>query len=137
MAGQDLHNNIKVTNAINPVSPAATGTITGDNIIDRANFSELEFVIQAGEQTTTSITVTPVVMSGDATGSLTSAADSELLGTESGAALDGTAGSDSNSRIGYVGSSRYVRVDLAVANAATGVYSAVAVQSGARKAPTS
>lgn len=137
MAAQDLHNHIKVTNAIDPASPSATGTITGDNIIDRANYSNLEFIISAGAQTTAGITVTPVVMSGSATGSLTSAAASELLNTEASAALDGTSGADSASKIGYKGSSRYVRLDLIVANAATGVYSAVAVQSGAREQPVS
>lgn len=137
MAAGDLHNNIKVTPAINPASPGATGTITGDNIIDRANFPNLEFVIEAGAQTTTGITVTPVVMEGSTTGSLTSVADADLLGTESAAALSGTAGADSVSKIGYAGSNRYVRLDLIVGGAATGTYSAVAVQSGGRKAPQS
>lgn len=137
MAAGDIHNNVKVTPAIDPASPSATGTITGDNIIDRANFPDLEFVIQAGAQSASVTAVTPVVMHGSATGSLTSAPDSALLGTEAGAALAGTAGADSASKIGYKGSNRYVRLDLIVAGAATGVYSAVAVQSGARKAPVS
>lgn len=135
MAAQDLHNNIKVTPAIDPASPAATGTITGDNIIDRANYPELEFIIQAGAQTTTGVTVTPIVMHGTVTGTLTSAPDSALLGTEAAAALSGTAGADSASKIGYKGANRYVRLDLAVAVAATGTYSAIAVQHGARKGP--
>ena len=133
----DLYNNVKVSSAIDPHSPAATGTITGDNVIDTANFSNTTFVISAGAQTTEGVTVTPVVMSGTVTGTLTSAADADLLGTEAGAALDGTAGADSVSKIGYVGTNRYVRLDLIVAEAATGLYQAAAVQAGARKGPQS
>ena len=132
----DMHNNVKVTRAISPVCPAATGTITGQ-VIDRANYPELEFVIAAGAQTTTGITVTPVVLAGSATGSLASAADADLLGTEAAAGHDGTGGANGVSKIGYKGSSRYVRCDLIVTGAATGVYSVTAIQGAARKAPVS
>ena len=136
MAARDLHNNVKVTRAISPVSPSATGTITGQ-VIDRANYEDLEFVIAAGAQTTTGITVTPVIADGSATSSLTSCADSVLLGTEAAAALDGTAGANGVSKIGYKGSNRYVRCNLVVTAAASGVYSVTAVQSGAKKSPIS
>lgn len=133
---KDLYNNIAVTRAISPVSPAATGTITSQ-VVDTAGYRSTTFVISAGAQTTTGITVTPVVLSGSATGSLASCAASELLGTEAGAALDGTAGANGVSKIGYIGSDRYVRCDLIVTAAATGVYGVDCIQGGAMKGPVS
>lgn len=132
----DLYNNVKVTRVISPVSPSATGTISGQ-VVDTAGFRSNTFVIAAGAQTTTGVTVTPIVKHGSATGSLTSAADANLLGTEAAAALSGTSGANSQSKIGYIGSNRYISCDLAVANAATGVYSIVCVQSDPIKAPQS
>lgn len=133
---KDRYNNIKVTRAISPVSPAATGTISSQ-VIDTSGYAETTFVIAAGAQTTTGITVTPVIKSGTATGSLTSAADTDLLGTEAAAALDGTAGANGVKKIGYTGKNRYVACDLVVTAAATGVYSVTCEQSSARKSPVS
>lgn len=133
---QDLYSNVKVTRCISPISPAATGTITGQ-VVDTSGGRSTTFVIAAGAQTTTGVTVTPVVLSGTATGSLASCAAAELIGTEAAAALSGTAGANSQSKIGYIGSDRYVRCDLVVAAAATGVYSVVAVQSHSMKGPVS
>ena len=132
----ELYNNINVAVGTAPISPAATGTITG-TVIDTQNYGENTFVISAGAQTTTGITVTPVVLSGSATGSLASCAANELLGTEAAAALSGTAGASSSSKIGYIGADRYVRCDLIVTAAATGVYSVQCIQSDPRKAPVS
>jgi len=132
----DLYNNVKVTRVISPVSPSATGTITGQ-VIDTSAYRSTLFTIAAGAQTTTGITVTPVVLSGSATGSLASCAASELLGTEAAAALDGTAGANGVSKIGYIGVDRYTRCDLIVTGAATGVYSVTAEQGDAIKGPVS
>ena len=132
----DLYNNIKVSPVIAPVSPAATGTISG-TVVDTSAFRTNTFVISAGAQTTTGITVTPVVKSGTATGSTASAAADELLGTEAGAALDGTGGASSSTKIGYIGTNRYITCDLVVTAAATGVYSVQLVQSDPIKAPQS
>ncbi|HSH28679.1 MAG TPA: hypothetical protein VK971_02135 [Thiohalobacter sp.] len=131
----DLTNNIKVTPVIVPQSPSATGTMSG-SVIDTQDAISTTFIISAGAQTTTGVTVTPVVKSGTATGSTASAEASELIGTEAAAALDGTDGASSSSKIGYIGTNRYVTVDLAVANAATGVYSVQCVQE-MRKGPQS
>ena len=130
----DRFNNMNRARAISPISPAVTGTITGQ-VIDTAGFRSNTFVIEAGLQTTTSITVTPVVLSGSVTATLTSASDDDLIGTEADAVLSGTAGSNSVKGIGYTGTNRYIRIDLIVLNAASGVYSAVCVQEDAVKAP--
>lgn len=138
MAAQDLHNNIKVTTAVAPYNPSATGTTTGA-IIDRAGYENLEFAISSGAQTTTGITVTPVIKHGSVTGTLTSAADTDLFSTEAVAAavIAGSAGASKVTKIGYKGTSRYVQCNLILAGATTGYYSAVAILSGARKAPVS
>lgn len=133
---KDLHNNVSPARVISPQSPSATGTISGQ-VIDTKNIGAIEFIISSGAQTTTGITVTPVVKSGTVTGTLTSVADADLLGTEAGVGLDGSAGANSVGRIGYTGSNRYVTCDLVVAGAATGLYSVVAVKTGVRKAPVS
>lgn len=132
----DLYNSIKVSKVIAPISPAATGTISG-TVIDTSGFRSNTFVISAGAQTTTGITVTPVIKSGTATGSTASAAAAELLGTEAAAALDGTAGAGSSSKIGYIGTNRYVTCDLVVTGAATGVYSVQLIQGDPIKSPQS
>jgi hypothetical protein len=131
---KDIHNSIAAVRVISPISPAATGTIAGQ-VIDMANFNSCEFVIQSGAQTTGGITVTPVVKSGSATGALTAVADANLLGTEAAAALDGAAGANGVTKIGYVGNDRYVTCDLVVTGAATGVYAVSAVKGSPRKAP--
>lgn len=132
----DTYSEIKVTKIIAPISPAATGTISGA-VIDTANYASNTFIVMAGAQTTTSITVTPIIKSGTATGSLTSAVDADLIGTEAAAALSGTAGAGTQSKIGYIGSNRYVTCNLAVTGAATGVYSIMCIQSNGRKGPQS
>lgn len=135
---KDLHNNVKPVKVIAPISPAATGAISG-TVIDLKNFGSVEFVVAAGAQTTTGITVTPVVKHGTVTGTMTSVDDKYLLGTEAAvaSALAGASGSGAVSRIGYIGPNRYVTVDLTVTGAATGVYGVVAVKGHPRKAPQS
>jgi hypothetical protein len=125
---------IKRTRVISPVSPAATGTISGQ-VIDTAGRRATTFVIAAGAQTTTNITVTPVIKHGTVTGTLTSVADSLLIGTEAAAALNGTAGANGVSTIGYIGANRYVTCDLIVTAAATGVYSVTVDQGSNLKSP--
>jgi len=136
MPSQDLHNNMVPKKVIAPISPAATGTISG-TVIDTKNFDSLEFVIMAGAQTTTGITVTPVIKSGTVTGTLTSEADANLIGTEAAAAalLAGASGAAGVAKIGYKGSNRYVTCDLVVTAAASGVYSVGAMKGHPRKAP--
>ena len=134
MAARDLYNEVKVSTVIRPHSPSATGTISG-LVIDTAGFSATTFVLEAGNQTTANLTVTPIIKSGSATDALTSCADTVLLGTETAGNLSGTAGQNEVRKIGYIGSDRYVTCDLAVVNAATGTYAVQAVQSSSRKQP--
>ena len=131
---KDLYSDVKVSKVIIPASPSATGTIAG-TAIDMQGYDSVVFVISAGLQTTAEIDVVPIVKDGTVTGTLASVTDANLIGTEAAASLDGTAGASSVSKIGYVGSKRYVTCDLSILNAASGTYAVTAVQSSARVKP--
>jgi hypothetical protein len=113
---RSLHDCIRSKTVIPPTAIGANATKSGI-VIDRQGFGGVEFLASYGSVTTTGSVVTLVVKEGDATGSLTSAADSVLLGTEALASLPAatprTAGStkEVTKRVGYVGTKRYVTVD--------------------------
>lgn len=112
----ELHNNVKQLVVIAPVAIGANATKTG-KIIDRAGYGGVEFITQYGAVTTTGSVVTIVVRDGDVTGTMTSVADANLLGTELLASLPAatprTSGTTMNvsKRIGYSGSKRYVQAN--------------------------
>ena len=111
----DAHNTNKVVRCISPISLGATGSggKTGV-VVDRAGYEGVEFVFSYGTVTATNATVVPIVKEGDVTGTLTSIADSYLLGTEANASLGQaatrTSGTSKNvtKRLGYIGGKRYV-----------------------------
>lgn len=111
----DLHNNVRTKNVITAAAIGANATKTGI-VIDRQGYGGVEFVATYGSVTTTGTIVTLVVKEGDVTGTLTSVADANLLGTEAlasllaGARVAGT-GKEVTKRVGYRGNKRYVSVD--------------------------
>lgn len=113
---QDLHTNMKATRTIGPVAIGANATKTG-LIIDRASYSGVEFICSYGAVTTTGTIVTVLMKEGDVTGTLTSVADTDMLGTEALASLLATTPRTSgvaqnvSKRVGYRGSKRYVQVN--------------------------
>lgn len=111
---KDLHDNIKVVQAIIPVAIGANATITGP-VLDRRGYGSCEFTFAYGSVTTTGSIVTVVAKEGDVTGTMTSIADADLLGTEAlasllaGARVAGT-GKEVSKRLGYTGQKRYVQL---------------------------
>lgn len=111
----DLHNNIKVVCSISPVAIGTTGTGKTGKIVDRAGYEAVEFELSYGAITAPNAAFTPVLKEGDATGSMTSIADADLIGTEA-LAVPGTGTRTSGStmnvtkRVGYKGTKRYVQV---------------------------
>jgi len=111
----ELHNNIRTKTVISPLAIGANATKTG-LVIDRQGYGGVEFVASYGAVTTTGTIVTLVALEGDVTGTLTSVADSNLLGTEAlasllaGARAAGT-GKEVTKRLGYTGTKRYVSVN--------------------------
>lgn len=112
----ELHSNIKQKLALSPVALGATGTSAG-KIIDRQGYGGVEFLIGYGAVTTTGTTVTALLKEGDVTGTLTSVADGDLIGTETLASLAAGARTSGTSqqvvkRVGYKGTKRYVQLSL-------------------------
>lgn len=126
MSTNDLHNNIVAKLVIAPIAIGANATKTG-KIIDRQGYGGVEFIASYGAVTTTGTICTLVAFEGDVTGSMTSVADADLLGTEALASLlaQSTARADESGknvtkRMGYKGTKRYVRID-AVGSGTTSV----------------
>ena len=115
MNSNDMHNNVDQLRVIGPVAIGANATKTG-KIIDRQGYGGIEFICSYGAIVTTGTIDTLVCFEGDVTGTMTSVADADLLGTEAlasrlaGATTSGT-GQNVVKRLGYKGNKRYVRVD--------------------------
>lgn len=138
---KDLHNNAKQVLAINPATIGANATKTGA-IIDRQGYGGVEFLVTYGSVTTTGTVITLVMKEGDVTGTLTSVADSDMLGTEALASLPATtprtAGTSKEvaKRVGYKGSKRYVQLNAVQTGVTSaGAISAVAVLTDPSLAP--
>jgi len=142
MSIKDLHNNIRTKTVISPLAIGANATKTGV-VIDRQGYGGVEFIASYGAVTTTGTVVTMVVFEGDVTGTLTSVADTDLLGTEAllslPAATPRTAGTtkEVTKRIGYIGNKRYLRVNAVQTGVTSvGVVAVAAVLHSPNVAPT-
>lgn len=128
----ELHNNVTIRRAISPVAIGTTGTGQNSQIIDRQGFGGVEFVLAIGSITATAAVFTATVLEGDTTGSLTSVADADLVGTEAsagiaaGARTDGT-GDHLVRKIGYKGTKRYCRLNYKSTTTAGPIVAAVAL----------
>jgi len=138
----DLHNNVRTKTAIVPAAIGANATKTG-LVIDKQGYGSLEFLVAYGSVTTTGTVVTLVVKEGDVTGTLTSVADADLLGTEVLASLLATTprtaevSKEVTKRIGYRGSKRYVNISAVQTGVTSvGVVGAIALLGNPNLAPT-
>ncbi len=141
MSIKDLHGNMRTKTVIAPVAIGANATKTG-LVIDRQGYGGVEFVASYGSVTTTGSIVTLVVKEGDVTGTLTSVANADLLGTEAlasllaGARVAGT-GKEVTKRVGYIGTKRYVSVDaVQTGTTSVGCVGVAAVLHSPNVAPT-
>ena len=111
-----LHNISRSLPVIAGAAIGANATKTGKSIY-RAGYGGIEFLASYGAVTTTGTIATLVMFEGDVTGTMTSVADADMLGTEALASLlattPRTSGVSQNvtKRVGYKGDKRYVRVD--------------------------
>lgn len=136
MPQMDMHNNIRAVRSIAPVAGAATG-----KVVDRLGYQSVEIVLSYGTVTATNATITPVIKEGDVTGTMTSVADANLLGTEAAAGIAAgtrTSGSTKNvaKRVGYNGIKRYVSVDTLQTVTAAVINGATVILGNPRHAPT-
>lgn len=136
----DLHNNVKFSNAIPPVAARTDNTAIVSTILDTANFSANELLIQIGTNTDVNATFTVLIEDGDnsALSDNAAVADTYLLGTEVAASFDYSDDTETR-KIGYIGPKRYIRATVTPAGNDSGniFLSATWVQAGARKAPQS
>lgn len=131
---KELYSSYKVSNALD-TQAITTDTTTAGDIIDTAGYSSLLFAIQSG--TLTDGTYTVLIEEGDDSGLSDAAAvaDADLTNTESSASFAAT---DDNTvtKIGYVGSKRYVRLSLVSASTSSGgTLGAIAIQGSPITAP--
>lgn len=141
---KDLQSNIKAQRVIAPVAIGANATKTG-KIIDRKGYAGVQFVASYGAVVTTGTIVTLVVFEGDVTGTMTSVADADMIGTEVLASLPVQAtsrtsevGKNVTKRVGYKGNKRYVRVDaVQTGTTSVGCVSVEALLFSAEAAPVS
>lgn len=138
----DLHNNSRALRVVSPVAIGTTGTGKTGAVIDRQGYGGVEFVVSYGTVTATNAVFTVVVKEGDATGSLTSVADADLLGTEALAGLPAavrTSGSTKNvtKRVGYIGNKRYVNASISSTVTAATPIGIDAILHNPQLAPTS
>lgn len=117
---RDLKNNIDVVNSIDPDDYTATENGAG---VDLQGFEGAVVAFSVG--TVTDGTHTPKVQESDSQGSgYTDVAAADLIGSLSDLA------SDTNQRVGYIGSKRYVRGVLTVSGATVGAQAAAVVIRG-------
>ena len=142
MSIRDLHSNIRTKTVISPLAIGANATKSGI-VIDRQGYGGVEFIASYGAVTTTGSVVTLVVKEGDATGSLASVADADLIGTEALASLPAAtpraAGTtkEVTKRVGYIGNKRYVTVDaVQTGTTSVGVIGVAAILHSPHNAPT-
>jgi hypothetical protein len=114
---KDLQSNIAVKRVVSPVAIGTTGTGKTGKIIDRRDYGGVEFIVSYGTVTATNAVFTVVMKEGDVTGTLTSVADADMIGTEALAGLAAgvrTSGTTKNvsKRVGYKGIKRYVQLNV-------------------------
>jgi len=114
---QDLHNNVSAQVVIEPVAIGTTGTGQTGGVIDLQGYGGVEFICSYGAITTTTGVFSVIVKEGDVTGTLTSVADADLLGTELLAGVAAATRVDGSTekvvkRIGYRGGKRYVNLTM-------------------------
>lgn len=137
---RDLHSNVRTKTVISPLAIGGNATKTG-LVIDRQGYGGVEFLASYGGVVTSGTVVTLVVKEGDVTGTMTSVADANLLGTEALASrLVGPAtagiGKEVTKRVGYKGVKRYVSVDaVQTGTTSVGVVGVAAILHDAAVAP--
>lgn len=114
----DMQSGIKPVRVVGPIAVGTTGTGQTGKVIDRQGFGGVEFIASYGAITSVTAVFTLTVMEGDVTGTMTSVADADLIGTEAlagvAAANPRVSGTSANvsKKIGYKGSKRYVSVNV-------------------------
>lgn len=128
MASRDLKNDIKILNALN-IASISTNTTTAGVEIDTQGYESVTFEVITGARTDG--TVTPLIQESDTSGSYSgSVDDDDLVVLEADAAI---LTAQSRSRIGYIGTKRYVKLSLVSTSVTTGLTAGASVILGDAK----
>lgn len=132
---KDMHNNISVVHGITPQAVSTTGAAGGrfSAVVDRRGFESVEFVYASGASASVADTITPVLLESDSstTGTFTSVASADLLGSETALTLTAA----KSGRVGYRGLKRYVRAKLYGTGTATAIVSGTFILGNPHVAP--
>lgn len=134
---QDLMNNIALKRVISPVS-VADNTAQVGQIIDRAGYYFLTYVIATGSLADADATFTVLLEEGAASNlsDAVAVADVDLIGTEALASFI-FSDDDKVRKLGYKGGKRYTRLTITPANnASAGLIAAVAILGHPGTSPT-
>lgn len=136
-----IHEDVRTVVGVAPVAIGTTGTGQVGKVIDTQGYAGIEFVIAYGTITSTAAIYTVTVKEGDVTGTMTSVADADLIGTEALAAAGvgtRTSGSTKNvtKRIGYKGKKRYVQCGVKSTATAGTLVSVTGILHAPRYSPT-
>ena len=117
MARFDFKNNVKVMPSITPVAAGTTGTGQTGLVVDTRGYEGVTVVYSYGAITATAATFTATLLEGDVTGTMTSVADADLIGTEAAAGLAAAVRVDGSTEkvalpLGYRGNKRYVQAKI-------------------------
>ena len=138
MGFKDLHNNIDVKRGLSPVAAVTDNTAFVSEIVDRANYGAVEFIILTGSLADADATFTVLFEDGDNSALSDNSAvdDAFLIGTEALASFTFSA-DNKVFKIGYKGTKRYCRVTITPANNTGNAFIAgVWVLGSPRSAPT-
>jgi hypothetical protein len=107
----------KVDTTISPVAIGTTGTGQTGRVVDRKGYRGVSFVAAYGAITATAAVFTAVVREGDATGTMTSVADADLIGVEADLGLPAAVRTDFVGdrifrKVSYKGLKRYVSASI-------------------------
>jgi len=132
----DLHNELTVKRVISPVSVTDNTAAVGQ-IIDRAGYDGIEYVIALGSIADADATFAVLLEESDASdlSGSNAVADADLIGTET---LAGFIFSDDNKcrKLGYKGTKRYTRLTITpTGNASAALICAVCLLGGAAAGP--
>ena len=114
----DAHDNVKILELIPAQTVGTTGTGRTGTPKSRAGYAGVEFLIGFGSITATNAAFTVTAKEGDATGAMTSIASGSLIGSTAnatvGQAASRTSGVSKNvtKRLGYIGTKKYVEIDV-------------------------
>lgn len=130
MAKRDLMNHINPVVALAP-AVVTDGTGQVSSVIDTLGYESLTFIIGLGTLADSDATWAVVVKEGDTStqGEHTAVADVDLLGTEALAGFAAASDDGLCKKIGYIGSKRYVSIEIddVVANTGNAPMTVIAI----------